>query len=200
MKYRFQILEKRLCYEGFFRLEAYRVRHELFKGGWSQVLNRELLQRGHAAALLPYDPNLDCVCMIEQFRIGALEDDATPWLLEFVAGIIEQGETAEQVALREAMEESGLTVLELLPVSVFSLSPGACSERIHLFCGRVDATSAGGVHGVTEEGEDIRVRVIPFSETLALLRANKITSATAIIALQWLALNRDGLRKRWQSR
>jgi ADP-ribose pyrophosphatase len=197
MKYRFQILKKRVCYEGFFRLEAYRLRHELFAGGWSKVVDRELFQRGHAVALMPYDPKLDCVCMIEQFRIGALADPSGPWLLEFVAGIIEEGESPEQVARREAMEEGGLKVAELLPVSVFSLSPGGCSEHIHLFCGRVDAKNAGGIHGISEEGEDILLRVIPFADALALLRSKRIASATTIIALQWLTLNRDWLRDQW---
>lgn len=200
MQYRLEILEKQLCYEGFFRLEAYRLRHELFAGGWSEVIEREVLQRGHAAALMPYDPQLDCVCMIEQFRIGALADSKGPWLLEFIAGIIEEGESPEQVARREAVEEGGLRVTELLPVSVFSLSPGGCTERIHLFCGRVNAENAGGIHGLVEEGEDILLRVVPFSDALALLRSQKITSATAIIALQWLALNRDWLREQWRSR
>lgn len=199
MKYRFEILKKQLCYEGFFRLEAYRLRHELFAGGWSKVIDREVFQRGHAAALMPYDPRLDCVCMIEQFRIGALADGKGPWLLEFIAGIIEKGESPEQVAHREAMEEGGLKVTALLPISVFSLSPGGCAERIHLFCGRVNAKNAGGIHGVIEEGEDILLRVFPFADALALLHSQKITSATAIIALQWLALNRGWLREQWQS-
>ena len=199
MRYRFQILEKHLCYEGFFRLEAYRLRHELFAGGWSGVIDRELFERGHAAALVPYDPQLDCVCMIEQFRIGALTNDGGPWMLEFIAGIIEEGEGPEDVARREAIEEGGLEVAELLPASVFSLSPGGCSERIHLFCGRVNAEKAGGIHGVFEEGEDILLHIIPFAEAVSLLRSQRINSATTIIGLQWLTLNRDWLRARWQS-
>ena len=151
MKYRFQILDKRLCYKGFFRLESYRLRHQLFAGGWSKVIDRELFARGHAAALMPYDPKLDSVCMIEQFRIGALAHSGGPWLLEFIAGIIEEGESPEQVARREAMEEGGLEITQLLPVSDFSLSPGGCSERIHLFCGRVDAGNAGGI----ERGQEV---------------------------------------------
>lgn len=199
MKYRFQILDKRLCYKGFFRLESYRLRHQLFAGGWSKVIDRELFERGHAAALMPYDPKLDCVCMIEQFRIGALAHSGGPWLLEFIAGIIEEGESPEQVARREAMEEGGLEITQLLPVSDFSLSPGGCSERIHLFCGRVDAGNAGGIYGISEEGEDILLRVIPVAEALGLMHSQRVASATTIIALQWLGLNRDRLRQQWQS-
>ncbi len=70
---RVQILDKTVCYDGFFRIERYRLCHALFRGGWSRELTRELFERGHAAAVLPYDPVLDAVVLVEQFRIGALE-------------------------------------------------------------------------------------------------------------------------------
>lgn len=197
MDYRYEIIEKNVCYEGFFRLERYRVRHELFAGGWGGEIVREMLERGHAAALLLYDPDLDSVVMIEQFRIGALEAPGGPWLMEVVAGIMEDGEGAEDVVRREAMEEAGCEVRELLPICVYSLSPGGCSERIHLFCGRVDAARAGGVHGLDHEGEDIRVCVLAFSEVEKLLSSGGIVNATALIALQWLVLHRLELRSRW---
>lgn len=197
MQYQYKVLRKDVCYQGFFRLERYRIRHELFAGGWSDEIVRELLERGHAAAVLPYDPEGDSVVMIEQFRIGAMQTPTGPWLLEFVAGIIDPDEEPEQVVVREALEEMGSEVTDLVPILAYHVSPGGCSERIHLFCGRVDARLTGGVHGIAEEGEDIRVRVLLFEEAFALLNAGKITSATAIIALQWLALNRERLRVRW---
>lgn len=197
MQYQYKVLRKEVCYQGFFRLERYRLRHELFAGGWSDEIVRELLERGHAAAVLPYDPEGDSVVMIEQFRIGAMQTPTGPWLLEFVAGIIDPHEEPEQVVVREALEEMGSEVTDLVPILAYHVSPGGCSERIHLFCGRVDARSTGGVHGIAEEGEDIRVRVLLFEEAFELLNAGKITSATAIIALQWLALNRERLRVRW---
>jgi len=196
MKYQHQIVEKTNCYQGFFRLERYRVRHELFAGGCSNVLTRELLERGHAAAVLLYDPDLDSLAMIEQFRIGAIETDH-PWLLELVAGIIEEGEGAEEVVRREAVEEAGCQVLALEPVFHFLLSPGGCSEEIYLFCAHVDAKNAGGIHGLAEEGEDIRVQVVAVKEAMDLLGAGKIVNATTIVALQWFALHREELRKKW---
>ncbi len=97
-----EVLEKTVCFEGFFRLERYRLRHRLFNGDWSQTVQRELFERGHAAAVLPYDPVTNEVVLIEQFRVGAMNAPGGPWLLEIVAGIIEDNEAAEDVVKREA--------------------------------------------------------------------------------------------------
>lgn len=197
MDYGFEILDKEVCYQGFFRLERYRLRHTLFGGGWSGELMRELLERGQAAAILLYDPERDSVVLIEQFRIGALTAPSGPWLLEIVAGIVDEHETGEDVARREAMEEAGFAVLDLIPICEYLVSPGGTSERIKVYCGRVDATEAGGIHGLAHEGEDIRVRVVPFAEALNMLSAGRVDSASPIIALQWLALHREDVRRRW---
>jgi ADP-ribose pyrophosphatase len=193
----FEILEAATGYAGFFRLIRYRLRYRLFSGAWSPVITRELFERGHAAALLPYDPIADRVILIEQFRIGALEAAGGPWLLEIVAGIIEPGETPEDVVRREAVEETGCPVQDVVPICEYHVSPGGTSERISLFCGRVDASQAGGIHGVADEAEDIRVVVMSVDEAIARLQAGAIVSAAPIIALQWLILNREQLRRRW---
>lgn len=192
-----EIFEKTVCFEGFFRLERYCLRHRLFNGEWSHPLAREIFERGHAAAVLPYDPIRDEVILIEQFRVGALTAPDGPWLLEIVAGMIDTDETAQAVAIRESLEEAGCVMTDLIPLYDFLVSPGGTTERIALFCGRVDVTHAGGVHGVSEEGEDIKVHVIKLDAALALLQSGKINSASAIIALQWLALNRHHVQSLW---
>lgn len=194
---RVEIFEKTIGYDGFFRILRYRLRHRLYKGSWSPVLVRELFERGHAAAVLPYDPLSDRVILIEQFRIGALEASADPWLLEIVAGIVEPGESAEEVIRREAIEETGCPVQEVVPICDYFVSPGGTSERINLFCGRVDASRAGGIHGKAEEAEDIRVLVVSADEAIAKVQSGQIQSAAPIIALQWLLVNRQQLRQRW---
>lgn len=191
------ILEKTTGYAGFFRLLRYRLRYRLFSGAWSPVVVRELFERGHAAAVLPYDAVSDRVIMIEQFRLGALEAPGGPWLLEIVAGIIEPGETPEEVIRREAVEETGCPVQEVMSICEYLVSPGGTSERISLFCGQVDASHAGGIHGLAEEGEDIRVVVMSADEAIAEMHAGHIKSAAPIIALQWLMTNREQLRTRW---
>lgn len=198
MNHRFEVLDKSICYSGFFRMEQYRLRHELFSGAWSPVIVRECLERGHAVAVLLYDPVADQVVLLEQFRVGALEFPGGPWLLEIVAGIMDDpDETAEDVARRETVEEAGCELLELVPICHYLVSPGGTSESITLFCARVDAARVGGVRGMVEEHEDIQLHVVSRAEALDLLRAGRINSAAPIIALQWLELNRPRLLERW---
>jgi ADP-ribose pyrophosphatase len=163
----------------------------------SGIMMRELFERGHAVGLLPYDPDRDQVVLIEQFRIGAYAIGWDPWLLEVVAGIIEEGEKLDEVARREGKEETGLVVSELEPIAHYLVSPGGTTETCALYCGRVDASKAEGFHGVAAEHEDIRVMALPAEEAIALLEKGRIANAAAVIALQWLALNRATLRKKW---
>ncbi len=199
MNHQFEVLDKSICYSGFFRMEKYRLRHELFAGGWSPEMSRECLERGHAVAVLPYDPERDRLVLLEQFRVGALEFTGGPWLLEIVAGIIDHpGETTEDVAQRETVEEAGCELLDLVSIVQYLVSPGGTSESITLFCGRVDTgTVLGGVRGVASEHEDIKVHVVSRAEALDLLHRGRINSAAPIIALQWLELNRAKLLERW---
>lgn len=194
------LVDRETPFQGYFRIDRYTVRHRRFRGAMTGDIVREVFERGHAAAVLPYDPVRDTVVLIEQFRIGAWAAGHHAWLIEIVAGIIEHGETPSDVARREATEEAGLALADLEPIGEFFLSPGGTTETLALFCGRCDAGSAGGIHGVAEEDEDIRVIVQPVDEACAALRRGDISSAPAVIALQWLALNRDELRTRWSKR
>ncbi len=195
---RVEILERELCYQGFFRREKLKVRHALFGGGMSPPIVREIVERGDVVAVLLYDPDRDEVVMIEQFRVGALAHARGPWLLEVVAGMVEPGEAAQDVARREALEEAGLVVGELIHVTDFFATPAKSSEHSTLFCGRVDASNAGGVHGLAAEGEDIRVVVMALDEALAALTDGRVNSAWPMIALYWLQHNRTAVRARWK--
>lgn len=192
-----KIISKEVAYQGFFRLQRYRLRHSLFAGGWSGELVRECFERGHAVAVLPYDPKRHQVVLIEQFRIGALQSPHGAWLLETVAGMIEDGEAIEEVARREAVEEANCKLGRLHPVYSYLSTPGGCSEQISLFCGEVDASQVSGIYGLEDEGEDIRVRAYDFDEAMALLESDRIGSSTPIIALQWLQLNYPHLQTLW---
>ena len=197
MKKQFEILQKELVYPGFFRMEKYQLKHTLYAGGWSAEISRELLARGNCVAVLLYDPDADKVVLIEQFRAGAILQPDRAWLMEIVAGAIEEGETAVEVAHRESSEEAGCEIQELIEISEFYTTPGGSSERITLFCGKVDSTQAGGIHGLDHEDEDILVRAVGFDEAYNMLESREIESAIPIIAIQWLALNRQQLRQKW---
>ena len=197
MDYKLNIIHTETLTDGFLPVKRYRLDHSLFSGGNSDELVRERVEGYRAASLLPYDPVRDEVVLIEQFRIGAIEDTAGAWILEVVGGIIEGTDTPEDVASREAMEEAGCQVDELITICEFMVSPGTSSERIHLFCGRVDSSKAEGIHGLKHEGEDIRVVVMSAEDAIAGIGSGKINSTASIIALQWLALNRDDLHRRW---
>jgi len=135
--------------------------------------------------------------LIEQFRVGTMDKAANPWLVELVAGLIDKDEQPEEVAHREAQEEAGLVFAALWPMTKYFPSPGGSDEFVHLFLGRCDSTGAGGLHGLEEEAEDIRVKTWAFEDALQAVRDGRICNAASIIALQWLALNRDEVRGLW---
>lgn len=191
------ILERETCFRGFYRLERIRLRHRLFAGGMGPQLSRELFVRHDAVCVLPYDPQRDEVVLIEQFRVGAMDKSNNPWLLELVAGLIDRDEQPEEVARREALEEANLKLSSLWPITQYYPSPGGSDERVHLYVGRCSSQGAGGVYGLAEEGEDIRVQVMPLADALAAVRDGRIDNAASIIAIQWLALNRDEVRGMW---
>jgi ADP-ribose pyrophosphatase len=201
MDYRYRILQRDACYQGFFRLERLSLRHALFAGGMGATLTRECMQKGEAVGVLLYEPETDCVALVEQFRVGALEqaraDPSKAWLLELVAGYRETDEGIEEVARRETLEEAGCTVLDLIPICRYLVSPGGSSETMSLFCARVRAPRSGSIHGVADEGEDIRLHVLPVEQAWQRLNAGGIGSAAPVIALQWLQLHLREVRARW---
>ena len=194
---KWEILDTSLCYQGFFRVDKLRLRHSLFAGGQSEVLVRELVQRSDAVAVLPYDPTTDRVILIEQFRTGAIGGPMGPWLLEIVAGLIDPGERAETAAMRETREETGCVPVALHHLYDYYSTPGGFKERVSLYVARVDASQASGIHGQSDEGEDIRIRVVGADEAIGLMESGLIASAQPIVALQWLRLNRTILRADW---
>ena len=200
-----EVIEKTTPLQGVFRIDRYRLRHRLFEGGWTGDMVREVFERGHAVTVLLYDPERDELVFIEQFRIGAfaaletpwLEPDQSPWLIECVAGIIEDGEDPEDVARREALEEADCEIEDLMPVCRYMASPGGTTETVFAYCGRVDSSDAGGIHGLGDEHENIRVRVLPAADAIRRLDDGRFLNVMIIVVMQWFKLNRDTLRETW---
>ena len=168
-----EIIARETLYRGFFSLDLYRFRHRLFNGQMSHEVRREIFERGHAAVLLPFAPVRDEVVLIEE------------------------GESVEDVARREAIEEAGLIVKRTKPVLSFLASPGGTSERSSIMVGEVDATTASGIHGLADENEDISVHVVSREQAYQWVEEGKIDNAASVIALQWLQLHHQALKNEW---
>ena len=191
------VVSETWLHRSFLKLKKYRLRHRLFSGEWGDEVDRELVTRPRVAAVLPYDPRLDQVVLIEQFRMGPFSQRQDPWLMEVVAGVAEGNECLEDLAKRETLEEAGLTVISLKPIHHYWVSPGMCDEQVALFCAQVDATHAGGIYGLPDEHEDIKTHVMMASAAFELAAKGHLNNAMSLIAIQWLQLNHATLRQEW---
>jgi len=189
-------------WQGRFPLQRIRFRHRRFDGRMSGPRTWELWRRGRAAALLPYDPLADAVVLIEQFRLPALAAGIDPVLVEIPAGLCDPGEPPEATLHREAEEEMGLAPRRLLRVGDFLLTPGGSDEHVAIYAGEITAPPAEedgiiGVAGLAQEGEDIRVRVWPAVKAIDAAVAGHFANSVTTIALLWLGLRRETLRREW---
>lgn len=183
-------------HEGFFLTREYALHHPQYDGGTSDLLRREVFVVSDAALVLPYDPRRDRVLLVEQFRMGPFgRGDPRPWALEPVAGRIDAGETPEQAAYRECIEETGLHLSGLERISGHYCSPGCSTEYFHLFLGLCDLPDEGRtLGGLDSEAEDIRSHVIPFDRAMALLDSGEANNGPLVLSLIWLSKERDRLR------
>ncbi|MEL0632118.1 NUDIX domain-containing protein [Pseudoalteromonas carrageenovora] len=185
-------------YKGFFQVDLYQFEHALFAGGTSEVISREILERGDAIAVLPYDPISDTVLLIEQIRIGAIKSKHSPWLLECIAGMTDGSTDYESVVKKEAFEEAGLELNELEFMLSYLSSPGGTTERLYLYLARTDLSQVQtGVYGLESEGEDIKTHVLSVDDALTRLNNGEIDNAATVICMQWLALNREKMARKW---
>ncbi len=194
------VIQKKRVFQGYFAVDKYTLRHSQFSGDIGPEIQREVFERGHAAAVVPYDPIRDTIVLIEQFRPGAFASgDPDPWMIEVVAGIIDPGESAEDVCRREAEEEAGLVIGRLNHLSTQFMTPGGSSETIALYVGECDSSQASGIHGLAEEGEDIRVFTRSWTDAMSMAADGTIRNAMTTVALLQLNHQREDLRKAWSA-
>ena len=188
---------RREPYARFFAVEEYDLAFRQFDGGLGPVVTRAVFVSGDAVTVLPYDPLRDRVLVVEQFRSGPFgRGDANPWQLEAIAGRIDAGETAEEAARREAVEEAGLTLGALEKVAEYYPTPGICAEFLYSYvaiCELPDGSA--GVFGVEGEAEDIRGHLIGFSDLMALVASGEVGNAPLILTALWLQRERARLRR-----
>ncbi len=193
-----KVIARETRYKAFLQIDTFHLQHRLYEGGWSETIQRELLVKTPAIGVLLFDPERDELVMVRQFRIGMLDEETSPWPLELVAGLVDTDESLEEVVMREIKEETGLFAEDLLRICDYYNSPGASSEKVSLFCAKVDATQAGGFHGLDHEHEDIEVLAMAAEDALAAIDSGAFNNAMSMIALQWFAMNKQMLVERWQ--
>lgn len=188
-----ELSSREQLFKRFFSIEKMTLRHRLFEGGWSEPIVRELFVRGDAVGVLLYDPRLKQIAMVEQFRIGAYRPDqpeaASPWLLEIVAGMFDSDETGEEVVYREVMEEAGIRPYSVTKICEYFVSPGGTDEKLHVYIACCDLSTAGGIHGLEEEGEDIRLHILNRDDVFDALYSGRFNNAASLVALQWLQMH-----------
>jgi ADP-ribose pyrophosphatase len=180
--------------DGFLKVNRYEFETDKHAGG-SQVIVREVMERGDAVGVLAYDPVRDEVVLVSEFRPGCFLAGEDAFRPNVVAGGIGEGETPIDAAVREMQEEAGLELRD--PVIVHPgayVSSGGTSERIAIVVGSVDASRAGGVHGSAAEAEDLLTVVLPALEFIASVRRGEIADLKTMVAGYWLAENRERLR------
>ncbi|MFN4317799.1 NUDIX domain-containing protein [Acinetobacter parvus] len=175
-------------FRGFIQVEKVSFRHRLFnQPDYSPLIQRELIHRPEAAGVLLYNDQQQRFALIEQFRVGALNDAESAWQLEIIAGVLDGDEAPEDCIRRESLEESGCEVQQLQHLFSFYPSAGACSEFFHLYAAEVELPKIGGIFGMPDEGENIQLHLFDYSELDTLLKNGRLRNAPVIMALQWLA-------------
>jgi ADP-ribose pyrophosphatase len=188
-----EIISRDLIGQGWGKLERFTFRHRRFDGTWSEAVTRDIYTIAEVVNILPYDPALDAVVLIEQFRACGLVYGEATWLIEAVAGIRDEGETPPEVARREALEEAGCTVGEPYHITTVYSSPGGYGERTYLYAACANLAGIGGIHGLAHEHEDIRAIVVPLDEAHAAAMDGRIRDAKTVLMIQWLHANKQKL-------
>jgi len=174
-------------FQGFIQVEKVSLRHRLFhRPEYSRLLQRELIHRPEAAGVLLYNDQQQRFALIEQFRVGALNDPDSAWQLEIIAGVLDGNESPESCIRRESLEEAGCKIDELQHLFSFYPSAGACSEFFHLYAAEVELPAEGGIFGLATEGEDIQLHLFEYSQLPILFKQGRLRNAPVIMALQWL--------------
>jgi len=183
-------------FNGFLKVNRYEIEAERHEGG-TDTYERLVMERGHAVAILAYDPRRDEVVLVNEMRPGILIAGEYPYTDTLAAGGIAQGETPVETAVREAQEEMGLELKDAREIQSGYVSSGGTSEKIHIVAGIVDTSKAGGIHGCADEHENIKSRIVSADKFIEEVRTGVNKDLKTIIAGYWLAENRAELRLKY---
>ena len=188
MKLKYKIINKKNLYSGFYSLNQYEFIHKKHDGEWTSTVEREIFSGAHVSSLLPYDPIKKEIILIQQFRAGVLSRYDENYLLEIVAGIIDEGENPEETAIRECFEETGCEVKKIHPIQSYFPAPGSSESYYHLYLGEINAFDGKKIKGLEKENEDILVKSFKVDEVRQMLKEKKIINGLTLVALQWFFL------------
>lgn len=187
MKY--NLNKEKTVYNGFFKVLEAQVTYNKLNENGSIETTRICLERGDSVAVLIYEKDTDSFLFTKQFRYPSARRNS-PWMLELVAGSVEEGENPIDCAQREIEEEIGYETIELELITTYFPSPGGCSEQIHLYYTEVNSsqkTLKGG--GAVKEKEDIELVKIPKDKVRELLTNGTLNNSISIIGIQWFIIN-----------
>jgi len=192
---------KRAVYKGFFSVEEHDLTYQKFNNEQSNVVTRSTLVSSDAVIVLPYDPINDRILLIEQFRAGPyVKGDENPWVLEPIAGLIDEGETPESAGIREAQEEAHLEIKRLELVARSYPSPGISTEFFHQYIGIVELLDSSNlIAGLQSENEDIRSHIFEYEQFFEMIESGKVKVGPLILLGLWLSKNRNRLRKKYSN-
>ena len=194
-----KIVKRQVEFDGYHRVETITCQpRSLRHAGDAAEMTREVMFCKKIAAVLLYAPESDRILLNQQFRLGAMmagcED---PFLFEVAAGAVDDGESVEDAARREAFEETGAEISDLEFVAKAYTSAGCLAEEFHLFIGRIPPAADSGFYGLEDEGEEIKTHLLPTQDVFAMLDRGEIMNAPAAVLMHWFARHHNDIRSRW---
>ncbi len=187
---KYKIINKKNLYEGFYKMDEITLKYKKFNGDWSRIVKRELFGGAQVSAVLPYDPIKKEIILIKQFRPGTISKNIDNYLLEIVAGMIDNNENPETTAKRECLEETGCEVKKIIPIQGYFPAPGSSESFYHLFLAEVEALTETKIMGLETENEDILVKSYKIDDVRKKMENGEIINGLTLIALQWFFLNK----------
>ncbi len=184
--------------EGFFTVDKITLQHSLFSGAMTPPLIRYLLRRPDAVCAIVVNLEEQLLYFVRQFRVGPASKGDPAWMIELVAGIVDEDETPHTAMLREIREELGFEVTVAEEVMMIYPSSAIISERIYVYYVQVTNTqrvAPGG--GNPLEHEDLEILEVPVDRIKDFIAREQITDAKTIVGLNWFQSQkaRPGKRK-----
>lgn len=190
-----KILERKRLLDDLFKVDDIRLQHKKFSGDWSETIRRLNFERGNSVGVLIYVRDEDVFILVRQFRFAVYDSGLSGWLDEIVAGMLDN-ESPLDCAYRECIEESGYVITDFEYICTVFVSPGASTEKMHLYigyCNSEDKKFAGG--GVIDEHEDIEIIKINRAELYQKLMRGELVDGKTMLTLQHFFLGNPELAK-----